>query len=117
MSTWGTLGWPGRVAVAVVHGDPPEVFLAENDATLGRLLALQLVAPTPSAQLAPDVLREIRAALLEERWADALTTWMEATGAVVDAYPDEEVVQDEALNLDRASIEIRMAPIFVDPDG
>src|SRR5947208_2742192 len=34
----GTLGWPGRVAVGVLHGDTPEVFLAESDAVLSRLL-------------------------------------------------------------------------------
>jgi hypothetical protein len=37
---------------------------------------------------------------------------MEATGTVVDAYPDEYVWTEERPDQDRASFEIRMAPIF-----
>jgi hypothetical protein len=50
--------------------------------------------------------------LLEERWGDAVFLWMEATGSVVDAYPDEDVWTEERLDQDRASFEIRIAPIF-----
>src|SRR3979411_280588 len=91
----GTLGWPGRVAVGVLHGDTPEVFLAESDAVLGRLLAVRLVGPSRPEDFSPGVLEEIRSALLEQRWADAVTAWMLATGEVLDGYPDEEVVTEE----------------------
>ena len=108
----GTLGWPGRVAVGVLHGDTPEVFLAESDAVLGRLLAVRLVGPSRPEDFAAGVLEEIRSALLEQRWADAVTAWMLATGEVLDGYPDEEIVTEEMLDEDRASMEIRLSPIF-----
>jgi hypothetical protein len=107
-----TRGWPGRVAVAILRGEPPQVFLAETDAVLGRLLALRLVARADPGALEPDTVRELREALTGERWADALLAWMTATGEVVDAYPDEEVVTEATLDAERASMEIRLAPIF-----
>ena len=47
-----------------------------------------------------------------QRWADAVTAWMLASGEVLDGYPDEEVVTEEMLDDDRASMEIRLSPIF-----
>jgi hypothetical protein len=112
-----TLGWPGRVSVAVVRGDPPVVFLAESDAVIGRLLALRLVARERPGELARSGrLGAIRSALLEERWGDAVAMWMDATAEVVDVYPDEEIVTAERLDLDTASMEIRLAPIFEDEE-
>ncbi|MGH2717133.1 MAG: hypothetical protein ACRDJU_00950 [Actinomycetota bacterium] len=111
----GSPGWPGRVAVGVLRGEPPQVFLAANDAVLGRLLALRVVAAADPGDLGDDATREIREALVEERWADAVETWMAATGEVVDGYPDEQVVTEAMLDGDRASMEIRLAPIFRDP--
>jgi hypothetical protein len=108
----GTLGWPGRVAVGILHGDTPEVFLAESDAVLGRLLAVRLVGPSRPEDFGPGILEEIRSALLEQRWADAVTAWMLASGEVLDGYPDEEVVTEEMLDDERASMEIRLSPIF-----
>ncbi|HWD09238.1 MAG TPA: hypothetical protein VHA57_09100 [Actinomycetota bacterium] len=64
-----------------------------------------------------DATREIREALVEERWADAIASWMAATGEVVDAYPDEQVVTEAMLDADRASPEVRLAPIFREPPG
>ncbi|HYR63524.1 MAG TPA: hypothetical protein VET24_12965 [Actinomycetota bacterium] len=111
----GTLGWPGRVAVGVLHGDTPEIFLAESDAVLGRLLAVRLVGPSRPEDFRPAELEEIRSALLEQRWADAVTAWMLATGDVLDGYPDEQIVTEEMLDDDRASMEIRLLPIFQEP--
>jgi hypothetical protein len=106
------------VAVAVVRGDPTQVFLAESDAVLGRLLALRLVASSPTAELEPSgLLGEIRQALLEERWADAVELWMRATGEVVDVYPDERVLTGEALGPERVTAEVRVAPVFDDEPG
>jgi len=110
-------GWPGRVAVGVLRGEPPQVFLATTDAVLGRLLALRVVAGTDPGDLGGDATREIREALVEERWADAVATWMAATGEVVDGYPEEEIVTEAMLDADRASMEIRLAPIFREPGG
>jgi len=111
-SSSSTLGWPGRVAVGVVHGDTPLVYLAESDAVLGRLLALRVVARSQPENLDPSDLEEIREALADQRWADAVATWMRATGEVLDAYPDEEVTTEEMLDAGRAAAEIRRSPIF-----
>lgn len=110
-----TPGWPGRVAVGVLRGEPPQVFLADSDATLGRLLALRLVAATPAADLAASTLQELREALLEQRWADAVTIWLAATGEVVDAYPDEEVVTTGVLGEGEAAGALTSAPVFQEP--
>jgi hypothetical protein len=110
-----TIGWPGRVSIAVVRGDPPVALLAESDAVMGRLLALRLVARSHAGDLERSgLLEDIRSALLEERWGDAVTMWMQATSEVVDVYPDEEIVTEERLDHDTASVEIRLAPIFDD---
>lgn len=110
-----TLGWPGRVSVAVLRSDPPLVFLAENDAVIGRLLALRLVARSQERELeSSGLLADIRNALLEERWGDAVAMWMRATSQVVDVYPDDEIVTEERLDHDYASVEIRLSPIFDD---
>ncbi|MBA2496780.1 MAG: hypothetical protein H0V33_06725 [Acidimicrobiia bacterium] len=109
-----TAGWPGRVAVAVLRGEVPEVFVAEDVEALGRVLAVKLVARS-----APD--HEIQEALLDERWGDAVALWMQRSGEVIDAYPDEELWTQQELDSDRTAFELRMAPIFQedddDPDG
>jgi hypothetical protein len=111
----GTIGWPGRAYVAVVRGEPTTVFLAESADVLGRVLGLKLVAATPPDLLTDGARGEIREALLEERWADALTLWMSAMDEIVDVYPDEEVWEERQFEPDRVSMDIRLSPIFRDP--
>ena len=103
-------------AYAVVRTDAPEIFLAENADAISRALAIHLVAQLPAAEVSSAArLREMREALLEERWADALVVWMEETGAVVDVYEaPTKVWTTEELDLDTASLEIRFAPLFAD---
>ena len=106
---------PGRIAYAVVHRDPPEVFFAEDEHVLSRVLALQLVAQLPTNEVSsPRRLDAMRKALLEERWADALVEWIDETDTIVDAYPSEEVWREERLNLEQATMEIRVSPLFTD---
>lgn len=96
----------------MVRGDPTQVFLAESDAVLGRVLALRLVAQSPVAELEPSgLLGDIRQALFDERWGEAVELWMRATGEVVDVYPDEEVASEEAYGPERAAAEIRLSPL------
>jgi hypothetical protein len=106
---------PGRVAYAVVHDEPPQVFIAEDEYVLTRRVALEVVASTRADRLPSQaVADELRACLLEERWADAIFAWIEASGIVIDAYPDEVVWTDVALDAERTSLEMRMAPLFQD---
>jgi hypothetical protein len=112
LSDASSAGWPGRVAVAIVRSDPPEVYLARDVEVLSRLVALSVVARTPPGTFAPYQLPTVRAALLEERWADAVLAWIEATGLAIDAYPDEEVWTAARLDADAAAFEIRLSTIF-----
>ena len=93
-----------RIAVGVVHGDVPRVFLAENVEVLGRLLALEVVARTPAARVGAKA-DAIRTALLEERWGDAVLEWMSATDNVVDGYDDEHVWTEARLERSLADFE------------
>lgn len=104
------------MAYALVRGEPPAVVIAENEEVLSRVIALDVVAATPPAELGAR-LEAIRAALLEERWADAVVLWMGATGRVVDAYPDETVWQEQHLSEERVALELRVAPVFRDDTG
>lgn len=103
-------------AYAVVRGEEPLVFLAEDADVIARALALHLVAQLPAGDVSsPARLKEMRAALLEERWADALVAWMDETGTAVDVYDEApRLWTTERLDLEQASMEIRVAPLFSD---
>jgi hypothetical protein len=102
-------------AYAIVKTDPPQLFLAENAAVISRLIALKVVAREDAAHFAAGRLGVIRDALLEERWADAVVTWMSATDTFIDVYEEYVPVwTEEDLDADLASMEIRMAHIFDD---
>lgn len=108
----------GRIgAWAVVRDEAPRVFAASNREVLSRLLAVELVANTAPAELSSAVqLGHIRRALLEERWGDALASWIEETGIAVDVYGEPlSVVEEKDLGVEDALMRIRMAPIFLDP--
>ncbi|MEA2478016.1 MAG: hypothetical protein QOC87_2215 [Actinomycetota bacterium] len=101
-------------AYAVVRGNEPIVYLAESSDVISRALALDLVAQLPASEVGdPAHLEEMRRALLEERWADALIVWMEETGTTVDVYEGSPKVWTEReLDLEQAALEIRMAPLL-----
>ncbi len=103
-------------AYAVVRQQEPQVFLAESAKVLDRVLALQLVAQLPAARVRSEArLEEMRAALLEERWADALVAWIEETNIPVDVYDEGlRIWTEPELDAEQASLEIRMAPLFTD---
>lgn len=100
-------------AVAIVQGDPPRVLLAENASVMSRLVALEVVADADPADLPSGQLEAIRRALLEERWADAVVGWIEATGTFVDIYEEYVPIWTERdLDEEAASMEIRVSRIF-----
>ena len=92
------------------------IFLASDGKVISRVLALHLVAQTPADQVSSAArLEEMRRALLEERWADALVVWMEETGTAVDVYEEAPRVWNENdLDLEKATLEIRVAPLFAE---
>ncbi len=103
-------------AYAIVRGEEPVVVLAEDAHVLSRALALTLVAQLPARRVSSAArLGEMRQALLEERWADALVSWMEETETAVDVYDETPRVWTGAeLDAEQASLEIRVAPLFAD---
>lgn len=102
------------MSVAVTHGDPPAIVLASDEAVLSRAIALEIVAKSDPGRLNSNDVGRIRGALLDERWSDAVLVWMDATGGIVDAYPDEPVWTERQLDAERMALELRMAPIFRD---
>lgn len=109
---------PGEVArigaYAIVRSQEPTMFLAEDSATISRVLALHLVAQLPGDEVgSPARLKEMREALLEERWADAVVAWIEETGTAVDVYEGAPKVWTGAeIGTDSAAMELRMSPLF-----
>ena len=101
---------------ALIRGAEPSVLLAETSSLMDRVLALQVVAQLPASTVkSAGRLNEIRDALLEERWADAVVLWIEETGVAVDVYTESPRVWTERdLDVEQASMEIRVAPIFSD---
>jgi hypothetical protein len=107
-----------RVAYAVVHSDPPSVLIAENADVLTRVVALEVIARTSAKELRdPRRADVIRTALLEEQWSEALGEWIDQTGTVIDAYPDEAIWTDDDLDDERISLELRVSRLFqLDPE-
>ena len=100
-------------AYAIVKSDPPRLFLADNADVISRLIALKVVASADAAVFGAFRSTTVRAALLEERWADAVVMWMDATGTDIDVYEEFVPVWTEAdLDAEVASMEIRMSRIF-----
>jgi hypothetical protein len=104
------------LAYAVVRGDPPEVYVAEDVDTLHRVLALEVVAATPGFSVPDGQRRRIREALLDERWGDAVVAWMDVTGAVIDVYSSGLEIWTAArfAQPEEAGIELRLRPLFDD---
>lgn len=103
------------VAYAVVRQDPPEVFVAEDIEVLNRVLALELVARTPSHELETEPRGRLRTALLEERWADAVVQWMRLRGVAVDVYTHLHVYSAPDIPADLVGAQLQFAPIFREP--
>jgi hypothetical protein len=72
-------------AYAVRRSDPDQPLLADSQDTLNKVIALRWIAEwVPERDRDAEV---VRAALLDERWDDAVLGWMAATGEVVDIFP------------------------------
>lgn len=103
-------------AWAVTREETPQIFLADDEQVISRLLALKLVAAAQPDDFSAADLEQVRDHLLHERWAEALVIWMNATGTYVDVYPEYVQVWNEK-DLDRevASMAIRTSRLFNDP--
>lgn len=103
---------PRSVACAVVRGNPPEVFVAEDLETLNWVLALRLIARTPGRELDPERREPLRAALLEEQWGTAVELWMQIHPGEVDVYSSHDFHMPG--DVDLAFQELQFTPLFED---
>lgn len=101
------------VATAVVHTEPPSVYLADDLDTLHRLLALEVVART-AAGLLNGHADEIRTALLAERWGDAVVGWIRQTGIGIDVYSNNSVYTNDDLPNELIGAQLQFAALFRD---
>lgn len=100
------------VACAVVRHDPPDVYTAEDLETLNWVLALKVVAATRGGELSPGIRDQLRAALLGERWGEAVELWIEASGIPVDVYPSMELYVPSDIEL--APMRMQFMSLFED---
>lgn len=99
------------VAVAIVHGDPPEVFVAEDMDVLHWTLALKWVAQAHPSTVV-GVRDSLRRDLLAEQWADAVVTYMDHIGTVVDVFPQHDFFTERSVAMGAA--ELQFTPLFRD---
>jgi hypothetical protein len=101
------------VAYAVVHTEPPSIFLADDIDLLHRVLALEVVARTDPALLGGSA-TDIREALLEERWGDATVSWIRATGTGIDVYDGKSIYSDDDLPADMIGAQLQFTRLFAE---
>ncbi|MEM9464396.1 MAG: hypothetical protein AAGA90_03440 [Actinomycetota bacterium] len=99
------------VAYAVVHTEPPSIFLADDIEVLHRVLALEVVARTDPALLAAAA-TEIRDALLEERWGDAVVAWIRTVGTGIDVYDGKSIYTADDLPADLIGAQLQFTRLF-----
>jgi len=101
------------LAYAVVHGEPPDVYAAEDVDVLQWVIALEVVARTPASTSPPYTVEALREALLAERWGEAVALWMSASRKVIDVYPDGlRVWTADRLQADIANVRLQFTPLF-----
>jgi hypothetical protein len=102
------------VAYAVVRDEPPTVYAADTIDVLQRLLALEVVARSLPVDLDLKARERMRKALLDERWADAVVEWIDATGVAIDVYTHLHVYSDDDLPNDLIGAQLQFAPLYLD---
>jgi len=103
---------PASVACAVVRDDPPEVFIADDIETLNWVLALRLIARIPGHEIRQELRDALRAALVDERWGDAVEIWMRVNPGEIDVYPSYNFYLPR--DVDLAPEELQFTPLFSD---
>jgi hypothetical protein len=102
------------VAYAVVRTEPPQVFLADDVEVLQRVLAVELVARTDPSALDTAECEEVRTALLEERWGDAVMAWITRMNVPVDVYTYLHVYSEAELPAELIGAQLQFSPLFRD---
>jgi len=103
---------PRAVACAIVHDDPPTVLIADDIETLNWVIALELIARTRGSELPRPLLADLRRAVREEQWGEAVELWLQVNPDGIDVYPSHEfyTTNDVALG----PLELQFTPLFED---
>lgn len=101
---------PDLVALAVLHGDPPQVIVADDLETLNWRIALEIVARTAPDALPAGIAEQIRQDLLQEHWAAAVERWLMSKDARLDVYESWELYRPADVEL--APVELQFTPLF-----
>ena len=103
---------PNSISCAVVRDEPPEVFVADDIDTLNWVLALHLIARTPGSEIPEDLGRQLRSALIDERWGDAVELWLRVHPGEIDVYPSYDFFTPR--DVDLGPEELQFTPLFRD---
>ena len=101
---------PDVVSLAVLHGDPPHVIIADDLETLNWRIALELVARTDPSRLSASDAAAIRHDLLNEHWAAAVERWVLVNDECLDVYESWELYRPADVEL--APVELQFTPLF-----
>lgn len=98
-------------AYAVRLSDPDQPLLADSEQTLYRVMALQWISkwqPLPGQDPEP-----VRQALLDERWEDAVLSWMDQTGETLNIFPHGlEIHEERDYPREEFGLRIQTTPLF-----
>jgi len=98
-------------AYAVVHTEPPSIFLAHDIDVLHRVLALEVVSRT-DPKLLGQLAEPIKAALLEERWGDAVVQWIRSVGTGIDVYDGKSIYGADDLPEELIGAQLQFTRLF-----
>lgn len=102
---------PRSVAIAVIKGDFPEVYVADGIATLNWVIALKVIARLSKADLGEGIRDQLQQALLDERWGDAVELWIDKVdGDGIDVYESYELFTGN--DVASAAHEMQFLPLF-----
>ena len=92
------------------------MFVADDIDVLQRVIALEIVAQTPSDAFAAGVRDDIRGALLDEQWGTAVELWMtHYSRQPLDVYPSGlRIWSDAKITADVTSLALQFRPLFRD---
>lgn len=101
------------VAIAVVRDDPPSILVASDLDVLHRAPAVRVVARSDPSDIPVRWRDDLREALLDERWSDAVARWIERIGVPIDVYT-EDVLTNQDLPKDLLGAQMQLSPLFRD---
>jgi hypothetical protein len=99
------------VAYAVVHTEPPAIYLATDIEVLERVVGVEVIART-DPRLLGERAETVREALLGERWGAAAAAWIEATGIGIDVYTNIAVYDADDLPPELIGAQLQFTRLF-----